>query len=64
LVDALEIRFALPGRDAHFTFSASIRHRAACPEGVAYGVRFDSKRSPDFLEQMEQISEFVMQRSG
>jgi len=31
---------------------------------VAYGVRFDPERSPDFLEQLEQISEFVMERIG
>jgi hypothetical protein len=63
-VDAFEIRFALPGHDAPLTLSAFIRHRAACPDGVAYGVRFDPERSPDFLEQLEQISEFVMERIG
>lgn len=65
LLDSLEIRFALPGRDARFTFGVAIRHRIADSSGgVAYGLRFDAGRSPDFVEQMEQVSEFVMQRMG
>jgi CheY-like chemotaxis protein len=55
LVDSFEMRFCLPD-------SVDIRHRAACREGVAYGVRFDADRSPEFLEQLEEISAFVLQR--
>ena len=63
-VDSLEIRFALPGREERLSFAAAIRHRVADPGGVAYGVRFDAERSPDFVEQLEQVSEFVMQRAS
>lgn len=61
-VDSFETRFQLPGNETLLTLTVFIRHRAACPDGVAYGVRFESKDSPDFLEQQEQISEFVLQR--
>ncbi len=60
--DVLEIRFELPGRDTLFMFAAEIRHRVETPSGVAYGLRFDPQHSPDFVEQLEQVSEFVMER--
>jgi CheY-like chemotaxis protein len=64
-LDAVEIRFAIPGRDTHFALRVSIRHRIAeASGGIAYGVRFDAERSSDFVEQLEQISEFVMERTS
>jgi hypothetical protein len=62
LVDSFEMRFCLPDSDTSVTLTVDIRHRAACREGVAYGVRFDADRSPEFLEQLEEISAFVLQR--
>jgi hypothetical protein len=50
--------------DSSLTLTVEIRHRAACEQGVAYGIRFDPDGSPDFLEQQEQISAFVLERMG
>jgi DNA-binding response OmpR family regulator len=63
LVDRFEVRFALPGCDEPFTLTVSIRHRVQCSEGVAYGTRFEPESSPDFVEQLEKISEFVLMRA-
>jgi DNA-binding response OmpR family regulator len=64
LVDHFEIRFRLPGGDEPLTLTVSIRHRVRCSEGVAYGTRFEPDSSPDFLEQVEQISTFVLKRTS
>ena len=63
-VDSLEMRFCLPGDDTPLTLTVTIRHRVAGTAGIAYGVRFDSEGTPDFLEQHEQISAFLLQRMG
>ena len=61
-VDALELRFSLPGEFELFTLAVSIRHRSECDGGIAYGVRFEPDQSPDFIEQQARISEFVLGR--
>ena len=60
-VDTCEMRFLLPGGSEPLALTAAIRYRSVCSEGVAYGVRFDAERSPDFLEQQEQISALVLE---
>jgi len=61
-IERFELRFTLPGSDATTTLSGEIRHRAVARDGVAYGLRYDPDASPDFLEQQEQISSFVLAR--
>jgi len=63
-VDRMELRFSLPGGDEPLTLTCEIRHRMATPDGVAYGLRYDPEASPAFLEQQEQISEFVLAHMG
>ncbi len=63
-VERIELRFALPGNDEQLTLSCEIRHRAALRDGIAYGLRFDPEATPDYLEQQEQISAFVLARMG
>lgn len=63
-VERIELRFALPETDDPLTLSCEIRHRAGGRDGVAYGLRFDPEATPDFLEQQEQISAFVLARMG
>ena len=61
-VDDFELRFQLPGDFDALTLTANIRHRAECGDAVAYGIRFASDGSPDFLAQQEQISDFIVGR--
>ena len=64
-LDAVEVRFQLPGRDGPLVFVAAIRHRVSdASGGVAYGVRFDAARSENFLEQVAELSEFVHAHAG
>lgn len=64
LADSFEMRFPLSTSDTPITLTVDIRHRTVCAEGVAYGVRFDAERSPDFLEQMDEISAFLVERTS
>jgi DNA-binding response OmpR family regulator len=62
-IDAIEVRFRLPGNDAELVFAASIRHRiAAADDGAIYGVRFDAAHAPNYVEQVAQLNEFVVAR--
>jgi DNA-binding response OmpR family regulator len=60
--DRFELRFQLPNVLEALTLTADIRHRSVCGDAIAYGIRFAPDGSPDFLEQQEQISEFVLGR--
>lgn len=64
LVDSFEMHFQLPGCDEPMIFTAGIRHRVKNIEGLAYGINFDADHSPDFLEQQETISAFVLSRAS
>jgi len=61
-VDRFELRFRLPSDSDPLALTADIRHRAIAGDAVAYGIRFVPDRSPDFLEQQAQISDFVLGR--
>ena len=61
-VESLRIRFQLPGGDASIELPASIRHRAAAPDGIFYGIHFETGGEPELLEHREEISNFVFSR--
>ena len=61
-VASLRIRFRLPGGDASLELPASIRHRAAAPDGIFYGIHFETGGEPELLEHREEISNFVFSR--
>ena len=61
-VDGFELRLHLPDSDEPPTLTADVRHRSASGDGVCYRLRFDPEASPDFLEQQERISAFVISR--
>jgi DNA-binding response OmpR family regulator len=61
-VDSFTVCFRLPGSDSPLEMPVSIRHRRAHGDGIAYGIRFDTSGSPELLEQLEEIADFVFSR--
>jgi len=58
----VEISLQLPDVPRTLRLAAWIRNRETTDDNVYYGLMFDSKRTEDFLEQLEEIGDYVMCR--
>ena len=61
-VSLTEVRLQLPGDYGAIKLAAKICHRRPKEGGVHYGMRFDPGASKDFMEQLEDISNYLLSR--
>ncbi len=58
----VEISLGLPPNMAAINLAAWIHNRELQDKGIYYGLKFDARRSPDFLAMEEEIVDYVMCR--
>ena len=61
-ITLVEISLQLPDVPRTLRLAAWIRNQETTDDNVYYGLMFDSKRTEDFLEQLEEIGDYVMCR--
>lgn len=58
----LTLSFRLPDRPRLFRYGATIRCREPGEAGIRYALAFDHTHTPMYLEQAEELADFVMER--